>query len=257
MSMRSWQAKSNLHGVVVRASVPGPRTPRRRRRCGVYALLGMPMLFGCGPVYQTHYDYTPPTSAEGRACVTACESSRMQCEMIEQQRGALCEQQADMEYERCRSRSEDQYNACTASGRSGCFHEVCIRRSCSTSADACVQTYNRCYGTCGGNVRATEVCVSGCPNEPPRPTTAGPAPSPPPADPGAGAPAASTRWGAPVAEPAAPSPPSAPPAAGACAMNSDCPEGQYCGEGACRYDCRADRDCAVGQTCDLRNGRCQ
>ncbi len=40
-----------------------------------------------------------------------------------------------------------------------------------------------------------------------------------------------------------------------CLINTDCKLGSYCDRGACRVDCRADRDCTAG-TCDLTLGRC-
>ncbi len=41
----------------------------------------------------------------------------------------------------------------------------------------------------------------------------------------------------------------------ACALDADCPRGDYCKLGACRHDCLADRDCTGGTVCSLR-GKC-
>ncbi len=40
-----------------------------------------------------------------------------------------------------------------------------------------------------------------------------------------------------------------------CRLNSDCPPGQYCGDGRCTFDCREARDCDDGERCV--NGRCE
>ncbi len=42
-----------------------------------------------------------------------------------------------------------------------------------------------------------------------------------------------------------------------CRLNSDCPVGNYCQEGRCTFDCREDRDCEGGLTCNNQNGRCE
>ena len=56
------------------------------------------------------------------------------------------------------------------------------------------------------------------------------------------------------------------PSALECRLNSDCPDGEVCDEGACIADegacagpecpCASSGDCAAGQACDLRTGAC-
>ncbi len=41
----------------------------------------------------------------------------------------------------------------------------------------------------------------------------------------------------------------------ACALDADCPRGDFCKLGSCRHDCLADRDCDGGTVCSLR-GKC-
>ncbi|MCK6573400.1 hypothetical protein L6V77_20155 [Myxococcota bacterium] len=50
-------------------------------------------------------------------------------------------------------------------------------------------------------------------------------------------------------------PPDPPDALPECRLNSDCPPGQYCGEGRCTFDCREARDCDDGERCV--NGLCE
>ena len=120
------------------------------------------LLFGCGPVYRTQYNYTPPQTSEGRGCVSQCEGHRMQCEALQQQQHMLCEQQANMQQQTCRTQADTAYNSCVASGNTSCFRRVCIRRTCMPQTGACVPQYNRCYSTCGGQVQASQVCVRRC-----------------------------------------------------------------------------------------------
>ncbi len=117
---------------------------------------------GCGPVYRTQFNYTPPPTSEGRGCVSQCEGTRMQREALQQQRNQLCQQQAQMEYQNCQMQADNAYNGCMASGNTSCFRRVCIRRTCIPQAGACVPQYNRCYANCGGQVQAHQVCVRRC-----------------------------------------------------------------------------------------------
>src|SRR5690606_22150835 len=70
-------------------------------------LAGLAALFlveGCGPIYDTTYDYTPPPTDEGRFCATQCQSLQQHCRSDCSRDERLCERQKEMEAERAYER---------------------------------------------------------------------------------------------------------------------------------------------------------
>ena len=109
-------------------------------------------LAGCGPMYETRYNFLPPESASGRACIFQCDNGKMQCEQIEDMQKERCEDRADRDYDRCRDRGE----------------KYCYRESCSADYTRCEDRYRSCYSSCGGKVEKYEMCVSFCEGAPAR-----------------------------------------------------------------------------------------
>jgi len=110
------------------------------------------ILSGCGPIYETRYNLTPPPGQMGQICANQCDQIRLQCIQNEDQRNQNCETQnrlARLEYEQCRDKGySDCYDSsiwCDASD-----HEVCEEQ------------FRMCYRNCGGTVQSYQVCVFGC-----------------------------------------------------------------------------------------------
>lgn len=119
-------------------------------------------LWSCaGPRYQTTYTYTPPESAEGRACVFQCENTKMQCDQLDQMRAANCQERASLEYQKCEENSRAEYERCRASGERVCLQSYCGRPRCGSSGQ-CQSQFHRCYETCGGQVHSSTQCVANC-----------------------------------------------------------------------------------------------
>ena len=122
------------------------------------SLLGiaLPAAFvtSCGPMYETRYDYIPPEGNTGRACIFQCETVKMQCEQIEDMREQNCEERAEWERLRC----EDDLRR---RGKKGKWYD-CSSSSCSSDTARCDENYRRCYQSCGGSVKTTQVCVFNC-----------------------------------------------------------------------------------------------
>ena len=116
----------------------------------------------CGPAYRTQTDYYPPADANGRASVSQCEVTRMQCEQLE-----------DMKARECQRKADERYDACVA-GQG----KYCYRETCSVDAGRCKTQYDRCFVLAGGRLESNTVCVARCPESS---QAAPPAPAPVPA----------------------------------------------------------------------------
>ena len=126
--------------------------------------MGCSAAVGCGPVYKTTYEMTPPQTAEGRLCVSQCQQTQNTCRNVGYDR-----------YRRCkaaqRSYGEQKFNEyriqqlllkkpITKSEQSfyngySCHHEESYERSCH-------QDFVGCFSNCGGQVAAHTVCTANC-----------------------------------------------------------------------------------------------
>jgi hypothetical protein len=118
------------------------------------------MLFGCGPVYNTTYSYTPPKSAEGRACTFQCNQIQIQCQQLEDMNRARCEDEAQRRQRQC------EWDLRVTEGRKPKWYE-CGNDSCYANYARCEQTYRACYQSCGGQISADTRCVANCDKIPP------------------------------------------------------------------------------------------
>ena len=122
----------------------------------LFVVVGMaPVLMtlsGCGPIYETRYNLTPPQGQMGQICTNQCDQIRLQCIQNEDQRLQNCETQnrlARLEYEQCRNmKYSDCYDSSTWCDSSD--HEMCEGQ------------FRACYSNCGGKVESYQVCVFGC-----------------------------------------------------------------------------------------------
>ena len=104
----------------------------------------LPLLASCGPTYQ----FTPPATPMGQACIIQCQSSSDQCRTQENEKVRQCEwrkQMAQAELDRCRASTNDPM-------------------SCNTQVPLCYMAnynpcdirYRQCYQACGGTVTEVE-----------------------------------------------------------------------------------------------------
>lgn len=109
-------------------------------------------LSGCGPIYETRYNLTPPKGQLGQVCINQCDQIRLQCMQNQDQRNQNCETQnrlARLEYEQCKNnRYSDCYDSSTWCD--------------SVDHEMCEEQFRFCYQNCGGIVQGYEVCVFGC-----------------------------------------------------------------------------------------------
>lgn len=128
-----------------------------RAAAGVIAIVS---IAACGPIYDTQYNFRPPSSSEGRACIFQCEQSRQLCRQNEEYRADDCQRRSEWDQQRC----EDQIYR--TKGREPKWYE-CGSESCSADYDRCEGSYRACYQSCGGRVDAETRCVANCDQIPP------------------------------------------------------------------------------------------
>jgi hypothetical protein len=134
-------------------------------------LLSVMLLSGCGPMYETRYHYTPPTSEKGRHCLIRCQQNQNTCKNDCRLRQSQCElnerDKARFKYESYKQDQKDKGLEVAKTLRD--FMNSWGSSSCSFSC-GCLSTYNSCYELCGGKVEAEEVCTAFCEEDKPQPT---------------------------------------------------------------------------------------
>jgi hypothetical protein len=113
------------------------------------ALLSVFMV-GCGPIYNTQYNYIPPRSSAGIMCINTCEVNKSNCEHIQELKKDNCEYRSELDYRWCLDHASPEHK------------EHCYRRLCGGNSFRCNAEYNRCYQGCGGVVEQQTVCVAFC-----------------------------------------------------------------------------------------------
>ncbi|MCK5521664.1 MAG: hypothetical protein KAI83_00895 [Thiomargarita sp.] len=104
-------------------------------------VMGCFLSVGCGPIYDTVDNFIPPATSQGKICANNCESQKM-----------MCEQLADQKKENCELRGEQ---ACKNK-------KDCDKPYCSADYSKCERSYKTCYKSCGGKVESKRICVMGC-----------------------------------------------------------------------------------------------
>lgn len=116
-----------------------------RKSISVFVLLSMfAMLSACA----TKYDYAPPRTAQGQACVTQCQAKRDACI-------ASVDSAASARKAVCVQKSHADYVACLKYARTDIDRALCREDTCYVSSDdsACHGTFRACYRECGGSVK--------------------------------------------------------------------------------------------------------
>ena len=118
--------------------------PEAARRLVVFASLAL-LLAGCQTI---RYEYTPPTSDQGRLCITHCAGIRENCRGNEMQR-------AQWEMASCEQHSEFSYRTCLSQAITRNDGKRCFRSSCWAHENTwrCDEGYRQCFVGCGGTIR--------------------------------------------------------------------------------------------------------
>ena len=114
----------------------------KKLKIGWLLIIGSCLTVSCGPLYDTKYSLTPPSTIHGQTCVSQCEIAKNQCEQIEELSETICEVRNAI---------------CDISLDCFGYPYVCI-----PNYERCDNHYVNCYETCGGKVEREKVCVMGC-----------------------------------------------------------------------------------------------
>lgn len=109
------------------------------------------------------YTYSPPETAEGRACVARCQETQNACRNSQanlySQAKSQCESQSAYKYNQCEREAQVEQNAClrfarTDLDRASCIRKICIKDGCYMRIDYsfCDNEFRVCYQNCGGKV---------------------------------------------------------------------------------------------------------
>jgi len=97
--------------------------------------------------FSTDYKFTPPATAEGKACIAKCEEKQDSCK-------SEIEEKAEKKQEECENKNKQEYYSCLkySSNRNECIEHknLCLHNLVSTSS--CEEKYRTCYQSCGGTV---------------------------------------------------------------------------------------------------------
>lgn len=135
----------------------------RSKALGVLLVVAF-LVSACGPVYETRYQFTPPTTPQGQLCVNQCQQINLLCRRNCQLESDSC---LAREYEQARWRYEDYVRERRAANQpiERSPDDFVYRYNCPSSnscTPACDNDHRVCYQTCGGQVSATTVCTANC-----------------------------------------------------------------------------------------------
>jgi hypothetical protein len=126
----------------------------------LYAIVAALLLGACAK----EYTFTPPATAEGRACVERCQGAQVSCRRDQDQRAdrgrQQCQAEADQREDRCKIEAPIEYASClkyakSDTERADCRMRDCTQATCMPSPNygLCDGDYRACYENCGGKVR--------------------------------------------------------------------------------------------------------
>jgi hypothetical protein len=111
------------------------------------------VLASCASGYKGDYDFIPPTSEAGMACVAGCEKAKALCEKVCHSDKGEClqrvQEQAQIDFEEYVAAQNAAGAPVTRSLASFEDKKVCYQRGCD-----CQIEYNECFQLCGGRLVA-------------------------------------------------------------------------------------------------------
>ena len=115
----------------------------------------------------TEHVFTPPDTAEGKACVADCQRAQQSCRRDQDRRAnrALqqCEAEATRREKQCKMQAPIEYAACLKFARTDEERKACVLADCEQPAchhspnyGLCDGDFRVCFQTCGGKIDVIE-----------------------------------------------------------------------------------------------------
>lgn len=140
------------------------RTFLNRISCLIFIVLAAT---GCGPIYESRYQYIPPLDYQGIACTNNCLTNKtyckQQCTLDKINCERLMDAKGDADYYRAYSDYQTRqklYPYSKAPERNTFnYNYRCDSLACDR---LCEENHNICYRNCGGQVIEYRECVAFC-----------------------------------------------------------------------------------------------
>ena len=131
----------------------------------IHAIAAAALLLGA--CTSTETIFTPPETAEGKACVERCQASQTSCRRDQDRRAERdklqCETEAAKREDQCQAKAPFEYAACLKFAkndeeRKACELDDCTQSACYTSSNygLCSGDFRVCYQNCGGKITTIE-----------------------------------------------------------------------------------------------------
>ena len=118
-------------------------------------------LSGCGPIYQSHYNYTPPNDWRGRTCVNQCLADRSNCRAQCATRNQACKTNAQLVALPAYINYQQGQNKAGLPVTEN-VNDFADTSQCNGDC-GCGNTYRDCFTNCGGTITVSTVCTAFCP----------------------------------------------------------------------------------------------
>lgn len=120
-------------------------------------------LSGCGPIYSTQYNFTPPQTSEGKICANECLDKKNACfnvcEIKQEECRKINARKAETDYLQYLAITALQDKPIEKEKKDFINYSGCSSRYCS---NRCPSTHRLCHSNCGGQVRESTICTSFC-----------------------------------------------------------------------------------------------
>lgn len=131
-------------------------------RITMVILVGL-LVQACGPQFETRYSYAPPPTNAGKLCANQCQTVKNYCRRTCSAEESSCKAQqqsrAQQEYNQYVKRQQAAKREIERTQSSFMSYGACAARTCN---ETCEADFRICYSTCGGEVRESVICTSGC-----------------------------------------------------------------------------------------------
>ncbi len=128
-------------------------------------------LVACGPVMETRYDFTPPTSKAGMQCVQNCQADQSMCQSHARDAKSDCRAEADRNADQAYQKAKNDYivalklyakDPTKFPEPKEPYRSSPSYYQCDNLGSECAGQYNVCYRSCGGGIAEHQVCVANC-----------------------------------------------------------------------------------------------